>query len=221
MPKFKLSPWLLVPVIALTVVTLIAQSPRRKLPSPADPGLRMQTNRPVQPSPSNFPQDARNPIPAGPKENKDENGNSGTSDDSYGDLEPSPRSNLVTGFDFFEVQAGSAFGNENDWVIMLQNIGEMEGEGLPIVHLGPLLKLKQVFIDPTSRNVYALIPAPMLPLIKNSPLEFIRLQNPGGLNRDPSRWIHVPFTQREFDLKLLNVEKVRFKHGPFSLQIAY
>jgi hypothetical protein len=240
--------WWLLTLAVMAFGLFMSQRPSRKHPSPADPGMwlvkedvKPRENKDPKPSrpedgpvvdhptePIDDPNAGEGPdvddgdVPANdvPVDDErdddpdlDDHGTIGDGDDDDA-IQP-----VISGWRLLKVGNGSDFGNGNDWVLVLNGFGFMDGEVPPVVHIGEGVVLTDVFVNQRGRVLNAVVPARLQYMLDTMAMQEIAVQNPGGLNRDPSRWIRIDMDHDKFVEALKAAKPTRFKRGPFFLEM--
>jgi hypothetical protein len=191
--------WLL-PVLIVATALMMGQRRNHKDPSPADPGMRLYTPTPHGPKPEA-------PVDHDPEQGDEPDD---PQDDYPGEvpIQQPDKPLKVTGMEVTWIQAGSDVGKSGDYMVVLDGEGFLEAERPPVVHIGDEVQLEEVYVNRTLGELYAVLPAAVASSL--SALEFIHLavQNPGGSNLDPSRWVRFPVVKADF---LQSMESAPFK----------
>lgn len=124
----------------------------------------------------------------------------------------------VVRWHLYRVAPGSDFGVQDDWVLTLTGTGFVDGEVPPVVHLGDKITLDDVFLNQNGMMLYARVPGSLGPLLDTLKFSNLAVQNPGGLNRDPSRWGMVPIAREEFVKALHDARALKFRRGAYFLE---
>jgi hypothetical protein len=213
-------------LLLLTAVMLLAQKPsHRNQPSPADSGILERPAKPKGPQPE---------MPQPPPPTDDPNGGISADDErddpSQGD-EPDvnndetpiddnlpPPTVQVAATEIWRIGNGSDVGKAGDWMLVLRGQGFFESERPPIVHIGEGIVLTDVYVAKQGQEIFANVPAEVALQIIASDFEKIWVQNPGGLNRDPRRWVPFPIQRPSFVAGLESASKATFKFGEYFLE---
>ncbi len=222
--KFGRRSWLIAAVL-LAAVMLIAQRPNRKNPSPADPGMQFTPKKkgvtnPEQPSAPPPTDDPNGGISA--EDDKDDP-NQGDMPDPNDDETPAddnlpPPTVQVANTEIWRIGNGSDVGQTGDWMLVLRGQGFFESERPPVVHIGDAIRLTDVYVGNRGKELFACIPPEVALQVIASDFEKISVQNPGGLNRDPGRWVPFLIQRPTFVASLETAPKATFKFGAYFLE---
>ncbi|MBL0018757.1 MAG: hypothetical protein IPP17_20595 [Bacteroidetes bacterium] len=95
---------------------------------------------------------------------------------------------------------------------------DFESERPPVVHIGDAIRLTDVYVGNRGKELFACIPPEVALQVIASDFEKISVQNPGGLNRDPGRWVPFLIQRPTFVASLETAPKATFKFGEYFLE---
>jgi hypothetical protein len=197
-------------IIMVAAGLLVTQTPVRKNPSPADPGMNIVK---VVNSSTGAVLDN---DPTGGVEPDDPR------DEELQDDIPTPESPVslnVSKYEFVRLGPESAVGKAGDWALVVKGAGFYEAERAPLVHLGDSIVLQEVYVDPEGDELYALLPDSVAHIIQSADIRRLSVQNPGGLNRDRGRWIGLDITHEDLVKACTSAQKAALIHGDYFLQL--
>ncbi len=209
------SAWVLTILLMATTMCL-AQRDRHHMPSPAEPGILLP-----RPTPTRIPQN-ESPVVTDPNagdEPDDPSIDQGNKDDVYYDEPTFPTVPLeIYKIVLMRVGSGSDIGQLGDNVILITGQGFHDTESSPVVHLGEDIHLEEVYVAEKGTSLIALLPAAIASGLSANDILQVAVQNPGGLNRDPSRWARMPLVKADFLRELSDALPARFLRGTYFVE---
>jgi hypothetical protein len=215
--------WLVLAMLVLTACAFMGQRGKRKYPSPADPGMRMEnTVQPTIPKTPEIVDPSAGDDPHSEKDLDDEGEH--RSENVFRDFPDIPQSppdfNLnLKRLEIMRVVEGSALGKPGDYALVISGSGFVEGEGLPIVHLGDTVLLTETAVGANGAQLFAILPAEVAAELPRRNIMGLSVQNPGGLNRDPNKWVTFPLIKAAFLQELSEAKKAFFARGAYFMEI--
>jgi hypothetical protein len=217
---------LLLLLATLAVIVLMSQRPSRRYPSPADPGMDLSappkkkgTGGPESPNHEDVPT-TDDPNAGDTPEIDDEQNETPDVEDDKPHLPPPPqdKSLKIKRFEVSRIASGSAFGEAGDWVFVVYGDGFIAGEEPPVLHLGDSILLEDVFVNSSGTELYALLPADQEPTLSARGFQQLAIQNPGGYNRNPSRWARIAVNKPQLVQSLQTAPQTTFRLGPYFME---
>jgi hypothetical protein len=133
------------------------------------------------------------------------------------EIPETPRALNVSGFEFVRLGPESVVGKAGDWALVLKGAGFYEAERAPIVHVGTDIALQDVYVNPKGEELYAVFPDSIAQYIQSVDIRRLSVQNPGGLNRDPGRWMGLDITHDDLVRACSSPRKAAFKRGNYFM----
>jgi hypothetical protein len=205
--------------LLMAATLCLAQRGHHRLPTPAEHGMLLPKQLP-----------AENPKPESPEVNDPNAGDvpddpfiQGPIDDEYHASEDEEPTVPTIQLQIFKVVClrvgpGSEIGRVGDKVILITGRGFHDTESSPIVHLGDDIHLEEVYVAEKGTSLIALLPAAIANGLSARDLSQVAVQNPGGLNRDPSRWARMPLEKIDFLRELSDALPARFQRGTYFVE---